>query len=579
MKNYIKLLAIPFMALTLLSGCRNNGNISHSAQVDDFGVLPEEVKNFSGNIDIFDYIQGQESAMMDIGHKNYEPMDLWDTTMAKFYAAAKEFNKYAPNVKFNLYYSSIDDYNQKVNNYNIQNGHLPHIMHPVNSMHSLMATGLVTDLSIYKDTSYYKVFDESIMAQYNYGGFQVAIPYQIYPMGLFVNTKILEDQYIEYNEDFVNNLTTEKFYDVLAQVTNQQNAGIDSPVDGILSIAAPTVYKSYVNDKQVDLTSPEINELLALESTITNYTAYRVNDEGNGWTAKDNYPVIPWDGYTSFISDELFAFTGTMPWGLAAMSNLSVKLEKEDQFDYMPYPKANEETEQTVGMMAGGIVIGNQCPIQNGECSEQRQLERDVAAYFTMFMNADPRAIKAKAEIQYTDANRQNVYTGILGLPMVKRNYYYEWETGEDSEDNVKEEIFGYQLGLFLETYRMYWTPEDENDTPDVENYTNIKPGFKKILELFYGDQENVICYNSRPNEVPQGGTGGTVSILADWQNRYFGDGTVTIADSTWAGWVESKLSVWENQINKNIRTAYDYLQEQVDIYYGPGLYDVYESL
>ena len=68
------------------------------------------------------------------------------------------------------------------------------------------------------------MFDESIMAQYNYGGFQVAIPYQIYPMGLFVNTKILEDQYIEYNEDFVNNLTTEKFYDVLAQVTNQQNA-------------------------------------------------------------------------------------------------------------------------------------------------------------------------------------------------------------------------------------------------------------------------------------------------------------------------------------------------------------------
>ena len=54
---------------------------------------------------------------------------------------------------------------------------------------------------------------------------------------------------------------------------------------------------------------------------------------------------------------------------------------------------------------------------------------RDAAAYFAMFMNADPRAIKAKAEIQYTDANRQNVYTGILGLPMVKRNYYYEFNT------------------------------------------------------------------------------------------------------------------------------------------------------
>ena len=32
---------------------------------------------------------------MDIGHKDYDPMDLWDAYMARFYAAAKEFNKYA----------------------------------------------------------------------------------------------------------------------------------------------------------------------------------------------------------------------------------------------------------------------------------------------------------------------------------------------------------------------------------------------------------------------------------------------------------------------------------------------------
>ena len=183
-------------------------------------------------------------------------------------------------------------------------------------------------------------------------------------------------------------------------------------------------------------------------------------------------------------------------------------------------------------------------------------------------------AIKAKAEVQYTDSNRQDVYTGILDMPMVKRDYYYEWENSD-----VKTEIFGYQLGLYLETYRMYWNPENENDTPDVENYTNIKPGFKKVLELFYGNPENVICYVNRPNEVPEGGTGGTISILGDWQNRYFGDGTSKIGDSTWAGWVESRLSTWENQINRNITTAYDYLQEQIDVYYGAGLYDVYESL
>ena len=574
MKNYIKLLAIPFMALTLLSGCRNNNQMSHSAQVDEFGVLPENVINYNGDIDIFIYIEGQEGAMMDIGHKDYDPMDLWDAYMARFYAAAKEFNKYAPNVKFNLYYSSIADYNAKVNNYNIQNGHLPHIMHPVNSMPVEVSLGLATDLSIYKDTSYYKVFDESIMAQYNYGGFQVAVPYMIYPMGMFVNTKILEDQYIDYNEEFINNLTMEEFYEVLAQVTNDQNAGIDVPYDGILSMSAPTVYKSYVNDKQVDLTSPEINELLALEATALNYTAYKVNDGGTGWIKKDNYAVYAWEGTKNFINDELYAFTASAPWSMAIFSKTAVAAEKDDQFDLMPYPRVSIDDEQTIGMMAGGLVIGNQCPIQNGECSEQRQLERDVAAYFTMFMNADPRAIKAKAEVQYTDSNRQDVYTGILDMPMVKRDYYYEWENSD-----VKTEIFGYQLGLYLETYRMYWNPENENDIPDVENYTNIKPGFKKVLELFYGNPENVICYVNRPNEVPEGGTGGTISILGDWQNRYFGDGTSKIGDSTWAGWVESRLSTWENQINRNITTAYDYLQEQIDVYYGAGLYDVYESL
>ena len=54
-----------------------------------------------------------------------------------------------------------------------------------------------------------------------------------------------------------------------------------------------------------------------------------------------------------------------------------------------------------------------------------------------------------------------------------------------------------------------------------------------------------------------------------------FGDGTTLVTSSTWTGWVVSKLSSWERAINQNTQIAYDYLQEQIDNYYGAGIYVV----
>ena len=573
MKNYIKLLTVPALALTLLTGCGGGGQVSHSAEVDELDVLPENVLNYSGDIDCYIYVEGQQGTMLDVGHKNYEAKDLWDAYFARFYAAAKEFNKFVPNAKINIYYTSIGTYNTDIANYNLQKGHLPHIMHATDHVNEMIARGYATDLSIYKDSPYYKVFDESIMKEFNFGGFQGAIPYMIYPMGIFVNTAILENTYIEYDEDYVANFTMEKFYDDMAATTNNETAGISQPVEWLLSISAPSVYKSFVYDREVKLDDPLINELLEYEATIVNYSAYEPT--GSEWKPKSAYAVNSWETTDNFVNDEVFTFSAEMPWNVGLVSNAATEAGKEEQFDLLPYPKANEDTETHIGMLAEGLTIGNQCPIQQGECSQESMDARDAAAYFAMFMNADPRAIKAKAEIQYTDAKKVNVYTGILDLPMVKRNYYYEWETGEDSEDNVKEEIFSYQLTLYLNNYKTYWTKESENDTPDVENYTNIKPGFKEVLRILYDEPENRVNFYGRPDDIPEGGTGGVKGILDDWSGRMFGDGTTLVTSSTWTGWVVSKLSSWERAINQNTQIAYDYLQEQIDNYYGAGIYVV----
>lgn len=560
-----KIFALSAVAFMLLTGCENDGK--KEAEIDYLGILPLDLIRYEGEIDVFIYIEGQNGTMTDIGNKEYEPLDLFDPYMARFVASAQVFNRYVPGAKINLNYTSISNYNQQVAAYETQFGHLPHVMHPVDSIYQMIEKGYATDLSIYKESAYYDIFDESIMSIYNYGGFQAAVPYMIYPMGIFVNTGILEDNYIEYDEEYVKNFTMERFYSDLETVTNDETAGISTAADSILSVAVPSIYRSYSNEKSIKLDTTLIRELLALESTITNYTAYTLNEQGN-WVGKTNYNVQSWNGNSNFIKDEAYAFSADAAWALLELSKLAAELEKEEQFDILPYPKVSEDIDAYVGMLAGGLVIGNQCPLGEDKCSDEAKLDRDIAALFAMFMNADPRAIEAKSKIQYTDGNKENIYTGIIDMPMVKQNYYYTWE---DSED--RREIFGYQLELFLKNYKMYWYADDENSVPDVVNYSNFKPGFKQVIDIFYNNPERRVNYYNRPSLVPDGSS--TKQILADWQQRYIGEGDIRLGDSRWLGWVESNLEIWEKDINENIDISYAYLQEQLDMYYGSGKYAV----
>lgn len=569
MKNYMKLLTIGSLSFSLLVSCKV-GTPKLSAEVDELAVLPEDVKNYEGTIDIFEYIEGQRGSMLDIGHQKYGRTDLWDASMAKYYAAAREFNRYAPNIKINFYYCSIGDFNNEVNSYVAREGHMPSVLHPVDKIYETVQKGYATDLSIYATSRYYDVFDESIMKEYNYGGFQAAVPYMIYPQGLFVNTRLLEGSYITYDDEWIENLTMADFVDVLKTVTTSEIAGLSLPVDSIISVAGSSIYKGFAKNKKVDFQDPLVRELLGYEQQFLNYTAYTASPEGR-MVAKENYNVQSWAGVKNFINDESFVFSAEDPWNIGMKSSWAEEAGKLDNFDIIPYPKASAESERNIGMMAGGLIVGNQCPVVN-ECSDEAKLRRDAAAYFTMFMNADPRAIKAKAEIEYTNADKILELKGIMDMPLVKRNYSYQWDKSEEPVD-----VFSYQLDLWLNTYKMYWTPRFEGDTPDVENYSNFKPGFRKIIELFYDHPENRVNYNNRPDKIPQG-AGDTKSILYNWQNRYYNDRTAIIGSATWLGYMEAQLLPMQNEINANIAQAYAYLQEQMDIYYEAGKYNVLED-
>ena len=46
----------------------------------------------------------------------------------------------------------------------------------------------------------YKSYDDGILNEFKFGGFQGAFPYMIYPMGVFVNTRLFESSQANYGD-------------------------------------------------------------------------------------------------------------------------------------------------------------------------------------------------------------------------------------------------------------------------------------------------------------------------------------------------------------------------------------------
>jgi len=573
--NSLKFFILPAMiAVTALTGCGGKKGGETKKGVDEYNFIPESVRNYQGSIDALIYVEGQDGTITDIGNPKRTPDELFDAYLARFAAAAREFKNIAPGLKINVQYTSIGIYNDEVIKYYDNHGHVPHIMHHVEHVNEVMQMGYATDLSVYSDSELYKSYDESILGEFKFGNFQGAFPYMVYPMGVFVNKALLSKQYVDYDE-LLENYTLKNFLDICKRVTNfsQSIAAMPHIQENLVSYAATSINKAYKWNRRVELNTREIEDLIDIEAQFPNVCGYKYNPSNSNQPQAGMTEIQSWNGNKDFIENDKFVFNAEMPWNLGVLSLMATKVNREADFDYLPFPSANEDTENHVGMIAEGLTIGNQCPIDdngNPKCVKGGQAATDAAAYFTMFMTADPRSIDARSKIEWTNITEPT--TGILDLPMVDKDFKFSFQ--EESEENQ----FKIQLRKWFECYST-WYDRSIDPVPDVDEYTNIKPGFKQVLDLFYGEDEtNRINFYGIPDNIPNE-VGGTTDVMGRWTGRYsINKGATQVTHSNWASVLKSQLAEIESDVNQNLEAVWAYFQSQLDDYYGKGKYNVLEA-
>lgn len=606
MKKLNKFIIMPMLALTIAS-CGNkvdtdSSSSSNSEQSseslsqwdDPLAIIPEEVLNYQGDIDILTYIEGQNGTIPDIGSSKITSRDLFDSELARFAAAAREFKKIAPGVRINVIYCSIDQYMDNMNAYNSQKGHIPHIMHPVLAFYQMIEGGFITDLSIYQDKEYYQAINPAYMDMINYGGFQAGFPTHYAPYGMFVNKKNLKENYVvdptnaEEYANWVDNMTYEQFVNVCNEVYKSGAYGAIGGADStMISIAGHTIYKNLTQNGKVEFTNDEVRSLLELENQIVSksvYTYPNPNKPGNA-PVKEDMPagIASWWANQNFV-DGYYTFYTNSPWNIGIISQLAQEANKGfDDFDFIPFPRANADTEFIENIAVGGLSIGNLCPIDytgTEKCyAPTAKLETDVAAYFTMFMIADPRAIKAATEVEWTlgTDSDSGLTKGVVSLPIVNKNFRYKWQDDPEIVEQMGgdpaadfADNYDYQLSLYLKTYPT-WYDSSVNPEPDVVNFSNVSYGLYKILDTMNNHPENVISMGSIPSVVQEGGV--AVNIFSDWNDRY---NTYDIGSDTYTSNVIAALSDMQDKINSRYTTTLTYLQESLDSFYGVGKYDVF---
>ena len=582
--------------------------------------IPEGVLNANETIDLLIYTDGQEGIIRDIGDysndpkdtsKKYHPRDIKSPEMVKWFAAASAFKKIAPGVKINLIYTPINTYNNMISEYNGVYGHLPELIWGTDHVVTMLQEGYCTDLSEYANSEYYHAYNKYFMTRFNFGNFQAAFPVSVEPWGVFVNLDILEDPtnpvvssifkngYCtdEYKE-WVDNLTIDTFADAVKKTNNEKHAGLSKVVEYFTSYAMSSINESFIKDGKVDLTSDavkaKLQHMLEKENELSQYCAYVYDENSTGSTAKDGYNVQPWTSIQDFALDHECTFFAESPLALSNISNLITNAVKKDskgvpviddngkfipdietrktKIDFLPYPKADAESDAYTGVTIEGMVIGNQFRMENGQkvpTQRNAKLKQDIAAYFTMFSSLDSTAINERKEIKYV-YNEQE-YTGNLTLPLIKQNYNFSWR-GDNELSKEFTDNWSYQLSEWLKLNKLFLT---NDDNPDVVNFTNITYGLVKILDSIYalenvGDESNnyvrCLSYWNEPVNIEKDGR--VMNVFDRWQNRFTIYRPNVIGTNTYVSTIMKQLKEIEESINNNSEEAWLYLSDNVNTLY-----------
>lgn len=504
----------------------------------------------SGEVSIMVW-NGDDAYHEDIGHAEMSQDELTSRNVAQIYAVAHKFNESYPNVKVNVWSKAGDpdqvgtpSWDQEMENFKADYGKYPDIWASTNVIDD-MKKGLVADLSGYKDDAAYKSYNETLMAQLNYYGFQAGLPSYSIPWGIWVNKALATDNNIEVPDpdwdiddftDFITQADCKNFWGLKTSTTDSAGHDGHGSLD-LINMGVTTINQQISESNSIDLASDEVSSLLKY---INKWASVSIDSaEGAGQLTKEIAKENK--GYTWYYFCNNRALVNMEdPWYLTTAADESAKASNtyvnSSDWDFYPFP-STDYVDNTIRLVMDPICLHNYALDDgNNEMSKDEQAKLDVTYAFATYWTASTEARQAIKDQKWTDNGEAKDTAASDSFPVVNGEAY-----------DAQMEIWN-----SIESHKCYADKE----------------GFQKVVELFKnGNTKDYVdkCWYKKVSE-----NGESKYTLFEWINCGSEDVAGAWAtDKNWVDVVKSKLSDWNETINKRIQTATEQLQKAMKDYYG----------
>lgn len=477
---------------------------------------------------------GDSKYYEDIGSMDLSTDKLTSQNVAQVYAVAKQFKKLYPNIKINLWAKTGDPdqpgtpkWEQEMTSFKAKYGKYPDIWAST-SVTNDIKKGLAADLSVFSDDETYKAYNENLMSNLNYYGFQGGLPSFSIPWGIWVNKALAESKNINVPDP---DWTIDEYTRFFTKSDNTSFWGDKSTPVNIINMGTTTINKQIKEKGTVDLDSDEVKSLL---SYIPKWAASTIDvAEGAGTLSKDIKIESKTYSWYYFCNNRCLTNI-TDPWYLTAGADESAKesesyIDSKD-WDIYPFP-STDYCGNTIKVVMDPICIHNYAADDgNKEWNDDEKAKLKATYTFATYWTASTEAKQAIFDQKWTDNGAEKSAAG-------------------DSFPVVTGDTYKKQMDIW-------------NNLPAHKTYKD-KEGWKEILKLWENNESwDYIdkCWTSKITEK-----GETTDVLYEWNNMWNEEvAGAWMTDKDWGDKVKARLSDWNTTINKRIETATKQLQDKL---------------
>ena len=521
------------MVLTGCGGKSKNEGKKCEDSTTKIGLTTGLASDTTADISIMTW-SGDSKYYEDIGSMDLSTDKLTSQNVAQVYAVAKQFKKLYPNIKINLWAKTGDPdqpgtpkWEQEMTSFKAKYGKYPDIWAST-SVTNDIKKGLAADLSVFSDDETYKAYNENLMSNLNYYGFQGGLPSYSIPWGIWVNKALAESKNINVPDP---DWTIDEYTRFFTKSDNTSFWGDKSTPVNIINMGTTTINKQIKEKGTVDLDSDEVKSLL---SYIPKWAASTIDvAEGAGTLSKDIKIESKTYSWYYFCNNRCLTNI-TDPWYLTAGADESAKesesyIDSKD-WDIYPFP-STDYCGNTIKVVMDPICIHNYAADDgNKEWNDDEKAKLKATYTFATYWTASTEAKQAIFDQKWTDNGAEKSAAG-------------------DSFPVVTGDTYKKQMDIW-------------NNLPAHKTYKD-KEGWKEILKLWENNESwDYIdkCWTSKITEK-----GETTDVLYEWNNMWNEEvAGAWMTDKDWGDKVKARLSDWNTTINKRIETATKQLQDKL---------------